>query len=163
VKNLYHAAQWCLDEGKAVCNDCDRRRCGKCNKAKMYKDFDPAVWEMADGSAACRCRECTRGERTAGMWTCRNMQCRLQKPVSEFQMVIEKYGKGVKGNSKQCDECVLKNQAAEKEQNRKSAQQVQKKELADTEEGGTDPKSTEHVTKKSGAQKSSAERNKKKA
>jgi len=42
------------------------------------------------------------------------MQCRLQKPVSEFQMVIEKYGKGVKGNSKQCDECVLKNQAAEK-------------------------------------------------
>jgi hypothetical protein len=127
TKNLYNKAEWALDEGKAICNDCDRRRCGKCNKAKMYKDFGPATWELADGSAAYRCTECIRGQRTKGMWVCMNRRCRMQKPHSEFEMAIAKHGNKVNGNSRQCDECLLRSTAEESKQSQKSAEQVQKK------------------------------------
>ena len=127
VKSLYVQAQWALGEGKAVCNDCDRKRCGRCNQAKSHKDFEPNMWELADGSAAYSCRECTRGCRMTGMWTCANRRCRMQKAHSEFSEVIAKKGKKVRGDSRQCNDCVQRREAEEADQSRQSAQQVQKK------------------------------------
>ena len=96
------------------------------------------------------------------MWTCSNSQCRLQKPVTEFEMAIAMHGKTVDGKSRQCDECVQKRQAVEKEMGRKSAEQVQKMPRADVAEMGkkkvvervpgkaqTNKKSVEPVNKKS--------------
>ena len=127
MKSLYVKAQWALVEGKAVCNECDRKRCGRCNQAKCQKDFEANMWELADGSAAYCCRECTQGRRTPGMWTCANRRCAMQKAHSEFSEVIAKKGKKVRGNSRQCNDCLQKRGAEEAEQSRQSAQQVQKK------------------------------------
>ena len=74
---------------QAVCIDCDRRRCGRCNKEKTYKDFEPSIWELADGSPQYCCRECTQGRRVPGMWTCANNRCRMQKPLSDFDKIIK--------------------------------------------------------------------------
>jgi hypothetical protein len=127
VKSAYSKTQWALDEGKAVCVDCDRRRCGKCNKAKTWKDFEPNMWELADGSAEYCCRECTRGRRTPGMWTCANKRCKLQKLHSEFRLAIEKHGKGVRADNRQCDDCIRRREAEAAQQSAQSTQKVQKK------------------------------------
>ena len=98
------------------------------------------------------------------MWICRNRQCKLQKPISEFGIAIAKCGDGKipKGNSRQCDECVLRRQAAEEEQSRKSAEQVHKKTRTHDEETGQSAKSKEQVAEKVRARMKSAEQAQKK-
>ena len=98
-------------EGQAVCKDCDRKRCDKSNKAKIYSDFDPSVWDEADGSAKYWCRECTRGRRSKGMWVCRNRRCKLQKPIEDFSIAKQRHGDNVKGNSRVCDDCIRRREA----------------------------------------------------
>ena len=127
---MYSKSQWSLPEGQAVCNDCDRKRYGVCNKNKCLKDFDPATWELADGSSEFCCRECTRGRRSAGMWTCANRRCRMQKPRDAFSRAVWIHGNKVGGNWRQCDECLLRRENEVLEKTRSSAQQVQKRKLA---------------------------------
>jgi len=123
----YSNVQWRLDEGVAVCLDCDRKRCGRCNKEKKYTDFEPSNWELADGSAEYCCKECTRGQRTFGMWMCRNRRCRKQKPIAEFSMAVDKHGENIKGNSRICNDCTRRRQEEEANMSKKSFEQVQKK------------------------------------
>ena len=51
-----------------------------------WKDSEPSMWELADGSPAYTCRECTRGKRVNGMWTCANKRCKQQKFILSFQL-----------------------------------------------------------------------------
>jgi hypothetical protein len=89
------------------------------------------------------------------MWTCGNKRCRLQKPVSAFEIVIAKHGKTVKGDSRQCDECVLRRQAAEMEQSRKNVKQVQRTTRMDAQEVMLCRTTAEQVAKKARTNKKS--------
>ena len=131
LKSNFTKVQWRLSEGTAVCNDCDRRRCGQCGKEKTYKDFEASMWELADGSPAYKCRECTRGRRTTGMWTCQNRRCREQKPISEYSIAISRYGKPLKGNHIRCDVCIRREEDEARETQHRSSQQVQKRKHSD--------------------------------
>ena len=96
------------------------------------------------------------------MWTCGNKRCRLQKPVSAFEMAIAKHGKKVTSDSRQCDECVQRRQAEEMEKSRKSAEQVQRTTRTDFEETMQSKTSAEKVAKKTRANKKSDDQVKKK-
>ena len=96
------------------------------------------------------------------MWTCMNRQCKLQKPIAEFEMAVARYGKTVSSDSRQCNDCILRRQAAEIEQSRRSAEQVQKKARTDAEEIKQTVGSAKPVPKKGNAQKKIAEQVQKK-
>ena len=116
-----------MAEGDAVCYDCDRKRCSQRDKLKGRKDYDARSSDLPHGSLQLICRECMVGKRTRGMWTCRNKACRQQKPIAEFSMAIERQGPKVAGDSRRCNACVQKHDDEMREQNRRSAQLVQKR------------------------------------
>ena len=110
-----------------VCRTCHKKRCGRCNKEKGYEAFEPNVWELGDGSPEYCCRECTRGRRTRGMWTCQNNRCKVQKPREEFSLVIAARGEHVKGDSRVCNACMERREKEESEMCRRSSEQVEKR------------------------------------
>ena len=122
--NVLFKEQRRLAEG--LCRTCHKRRCGRCNKEKGYEAFEPNVWELADGSPEYCCRECTRGRRTRGLWTCSNRRCELQKPREEFSLVVATRGEGVKGDSRVCNSCVERREEV-LDMCRKSSEQVEKR------------------------------------
>ena len=126
AKSQYHKTQWKLEEGGAVCADCERKRCGRCNKLKIRQDFGPGVWEMVDGSPEHACRECARGKKQKGMWTC--VRCKVQKPTGEcFQISISRHDGKVGGKQRRCDACITKHEEEVDAMTRKSLEQVAKK------------------------------------
>jgi hypothetical protein len=97
------------------------------------------------------------------MWTCMNRKCKVQKPLSEFGMAIARHGKTVSSNSRQCDECIQRKEAAEKEISKKSCEQVQKKPRADAEDMKQSSHSVEKTPKKNRGNKGGVEPAKKKS
>ena len=91
------------------------------------KDFEAAMWEVLDGSPELRCKECTRGRRTVGMWTCVNKRCRLRKPHAEFSKIKEKWGGKAHGDRRECDACIVRRERELYEATQKSFEQVQKR------------------------------------
>jgi hypothetical protein len=110
-----------------LCYDCDRKRCSRCNKEKCYKDFSHAVWDLDVGSPELLCAECVAGQRQCGFWKCSNRRCGKQKPHSEVGRAITKLGKGVKGDSKQCDARLERREEELAEMTRSSLEHVQQK------------------------------------
>ena len=127
AKGLFSKKQWALGVDSSTCYDCDKKRCGLCDKAKGIKDFEAAMWEVLDGSPEFQCKECTRGRRTVGMWTCVNKRCRLRKPHAEFSKMNEKWGGKATGNRRECDACIVRRERELCEATQKSFEQVQKR------------------------------------
>ena len=127
TKSSFSREQWLLPEGKSICSDCHRRRCGKCNKAKTVKDFAADMWEKADGAKEAYCRECAKGSRTHGMWTCNNKRCKQQRPHTAFKRAIARYGMKPHPKAKVCDECLKRQEEEEKQVARKGLQHLDKK------------------------------------
>jgi hypothetical protein len=91
------------------------------------KDFAADMWEKADGAKEAHCRECAKGSRTHGMWTCNNKRCKQQKPHTAFKQAISRFGSKAKGNAKVCDECLQRREEEEKKVARKSLEHLEKK------------------------------------
>ena len=105
-KAMYSDAQWNANSQDRLCYDCDRRRCMTCDKLKGYNKFVASTWHLPAESGDVICRTCVRGKRVKGFWTCVIKECRKRKPEAEFSDVIAKYGEGVWGNSKKCNDCI---------------------------------------------------------
>ena len=91
------------------------------------KDFAADMWEKADGAKEAYCRECAKGSRTHGMWTCNNKRCKQQKPHTAFKRAIERYGIKPHPKAKVCDECLERQEEEEKKVARKGLQHLDKK------------------------------------
>ena len=100
TKSSSSRQQRLLPEGRGVWTDCDRRRCGKRNKAKTVKKFAANMWDKVDGSKEAHCRECAQGSHKT--WRS-NKRCKQQKPHAEFAHAIAKYGPRAHWNAKVCD------------------------------------------------------------
>ena len=127
MKSLYSKAQWLNVEGKAVCNDCDRKRCGKCQKEKGSKLFTVDMWEADNALVEILCKECCAGKRTAGMWTCANKKCQKQKPMAAFSKAVGQHGDKMGRGKRVCDDCRARIDQELAEQAQKNIEHVVKK------------------------------------
>ena len=116
-----------MQEGVALCYDCDRKRCSRCSKAKGCNGFAPGIWDLKDGSLDMVCLECQRGGRARGFWVCHNKRCKLRKLHAEFSLAIARHGQTVNGDSRQCDACIMAREAELASMAKKNLEQVQKR------------------------------------
>ena len=134
---LYSTEQWDLRDGDAsrLCYDCNRKQCSKCFQPKGQREFDHKTWKLQDKNPDRLCSECMNGAKQAGMWRCKNKKCKKRKPVSDFSIVIGRYGgpdsKSLKNNSRRCDECVQRFEEEQAELSKRSAAHVQKRRRSD--------------------------------
>jgi hypothetical protein len=98
-------------------------------KLKGKKEFTPAMWEMANGSAEYFCLDCGRGKKQIGMWTCTSPHCKKRKLIEDFKQAILKYGgdpKKVRGTQKRCDECYDRDRTSSLEMWKRNMMHIQK-------------------------------------
>jgi len=82
--------QWSLGDGKGCCKSCEKKRCMKCNKEKGMTAFSHEMWQLPEDSSQVYCKQCTRGDRQDGMWTCFDALCKKQLPKTDFTIAHQR-------------------------------------------------------------------------
>ena len=109
------------------CFEFDRQRFSQCNSLKFKNAFTLAAWDLPEGHDEKICTTCSAGPKRKGFWTCWNARCKLQKPLSDFSIVREKYGHNTAGNSRNFNICVRSCEADRAEMAARSCNEVVKK------------------------------------
>ena len=83
-----------------------QQRCYRCKTIVTVNELC-MVTSASSAHSKLLCIPCTHlHRRTIGMWTCMNKQCKLQKPIEEFNITRAKHGDNCKGNNRICNDCI---------------------------------------------------------